>query len=132
MLRLQRKLGKDRDSVLDGRDIATVVFPDADKKFYIDADFKERVKRRYKELRDLGQEIMLEDVAADLSNRDSIDSTREFAPLKKADDAVYIDKTNMTIDEVVNRILKEIQVKSQISNPKSQISSNDRNPNDRN
>jgi cytidylate kinase len=109
MLGLQRKLGKERDSVLDGRDIGTVVFPDADKKFYIDADFKERVRRRYKELKELCQIITLEEVEKDLRNRDTIDSTREFAPLKKAADAIYIDTTDMTIEEVVNEVLKIIQ-----------------------
>ena len=109
MLGLQRRLGNQRDSVLDGRDIGTVVFPAADKKFYIDANFKERVKRRYKELKELGQNITLKDVEDDLHNRDTIDSTREFAPLKKADDAVYVDTTNMSIEEVVDRLLKEIR-----------------------
>ena len=109
MLGLQRKLGRQRDSVLDGRDIGTVVFPNADKKFYIDADFKERVARRYKELKDLGQDVTPEAVEADLKNRDTKDSTREFAPLKKADDAVYIDTTDLIIEEVVNKILGEIK-----------------------
>ena len=104
MLELQRKLGRQRDSVLDGRDIGTVVFPDADKKFYIDADFKERVARRYKELKSLGQDVTPEAIEADLKNRDTIDSTREFAPLKKADDAVYIDTTYLTIEEVVEKV----------------------------
>jgi cytidylate kinase len=79
MLGLQRKLGREKDSVLDGRDIGTVVFPDADKKFYIDAQFEERVKRRYKELRELGQKVTLKEVEADLRNRDTIDTNREFA-----------------------------------------------------
>jgi cytidylate kinase len=108
MLGLQRKLGLQRDSVLDGRDIGTVVFPEADKKFYLDAHFKERVKRRHLELNELGQEVSYSDVELDLRNRDTIDSTREVAPLKKAKDAIYIDTTEMTIEEVVNRILKEI------------------------
>jgi cytidylate kinase len=109
MLGLQRRLGKQRDSVLDGRDIGTVVFPDADRKFYIDADFKERVRRRYKELEELGQDVTPEDIESDLRNRDKIDSTREFAPLKKAEDAVYIDTTNMTIEEVVEKVLTYIR-----------------------
>jgi len=109
MLGLQRKLGELRDSVLDGRDIGTVVFPDADRKFYIDADFKERVKRRYKELKELGQDVTPEDIETDLSNRDNIDSTREFAPLKKAEDAIYIDTTNLTIQEVADKVLSYIQ-----------------------
>jgi cytidylate kinase len=108
MLGLERRLGKQKDSVLDGRDIGTVVFPDADKKFYIDAQFPVRVQRRYKELKGLGQEVTLKEVKVDLRNRDTIDSTRKFAPLKKADDALYVDTTDMTIEEVVGRLLKEI------------------------
>ena len=105
MLVVQRRLGASAaDSVLDGRDIGTVVFPDADKKFYLDADFQERVERRFKELRESGQEISIEDVSADLANRDKIDSTREFAPLKKAADAIYIDTTDMSIDQVVDKV----------------------------
>jgi len=106
MLALQRKMGQQRDSLLDGRDIGTVVFPEAERKFYIDADFKERVRRRYTELKELGQDVTPEDIENDLRNRDKIDSTREFAPLKKADDAVYIDTTNMSIEEVVKKILE--------------------------
>lgn len=108
MLSLQRKLGKMSNSVLDGRDIGTVVFPDADKKFYIDADFSERSIRRYKELKQMGQQIVLDDVEADLRNRDHIDSSREVAPLKKADDAIYIDTTHMSISDVVNAMLQYI------------------------
>lgn len=109
MLELQRRLGKLCNVVLDGRDIGTVVFPDADRKFYIDANFKERIKRRYKELKDLSQDVTLSDVESDLRNRDTIDSTREFAPLKKAEDAIYLDTTNMTVDEVVETILSHIR-----------------------
>lgn len=109
MLKMQRSFGKRGDCVLDGRDIGTVVFPDAEKKFYLDAHFKERVKRRHRELDELGQEITFGDVERDLHNRDTIDSTREVAPLKKADDAIYVDTTDMTIDEVVNAVLKEIR-----------------------
>jgi len=109
MLHLQRRLGKAKDSVLDGRDIGTVVFPGADKKFYLDAQFPERARRRFEELRESGEEITLGEVETDLRNRDYIDSTRSCAPLKKADDAIYIDTTNMTIEEVVESVLKEIK-----------------------
>jgi cytidylate kinase len=119
MLALQRNLAKQGNSVLDGRDIGTVVFPNADKKFYIDAEFKERLKRRYKELNELGQNVTLKDIESDVRNRDTIDSTRQFAPLKKAEDAIYIDTTDMTVQEVVKVILKEI---TGISNIKNQIS----------
>lgn len=105
MLVMQRSLGMSRDSVLDGRDIGTVVFPGADKKFYLDADFKERSLRRYKELNAAGKDISLADVEIDLANRDTIDSTRAIAPLKKADDAIYVDTTHMTIQEVIEKVL---------------------------
>lgn len=108
MLELQRRLGKKRDSVLDGRDIGTVVFPDADKKFYVDAKFSERVTRRFKELIGLGQEVTMKDVEDDLRNRDTIDSTREFAPLKKAQDAVYIDTTELDIEQATEKVLNYI------------------------
>jgi len=108
MLKLQKKLGEHNNAVLDGRDIGTVVFPEADRKFYIDARVGERVKRRYKELKELGQDITMKDVDADLSKRDKIDSTRQYAPLKKAQDAIYIDTTHMTIEEVVNRIYQKL------------------------
>jgi cytidylate kinase len=109
MLDLERSFAKRGDCVLDGRDIGTVVFPNADKKFYLDANFKERVKRRYEELRGLGQKVTLSGIESDLRNRDTIDSTREVAPLKKADDAIYIDTTDMSIEEVVDTLLKEIR-----------------------
>ena len=109
MLRLQRSLGRRSNAVMDGRDIGTVVFPDADRKFYLDANFQERAMRRYKELSEVDRQIKLEDVQADLANRDHIDSTRDCAPLKKADDAIYIDTTNMTIKEVVEAVLERIR-----------------------
>jgi len=108
MLGLQRKLGKQKNSVLDGRDIGTVVFPDADRKFYIDADFSERSKRRFKELKEAGESVTQQDIEDDVRNRDNIDSTRECAPLKRAHDAIYIDTTNLTIEEVVNKILSSL------------------------
>jgi cytidylate kinase len=108
MLKIQRRLGRKKNSVLDGRDIGTVVFPDAERKFYLDADFSERVRRRHKELLGLGQDLKAEEVEKDLKNRDTIDSTRKVAPLKKAKDAIYLDTTNMTIAQVVNTLLRHI------------------------
>ena len=95
--------------MLDGRDIGTVVFPDADKKFYLDADLSERVRRRFNELKGLGQNLTMREVEQDLRNRDNIDSTRKVAPLKRAADAVYVDTTRMTIEEVTTLVLDEIQ-----------------------
>ena len=86
-----------------------MVFPDAEKKFYLDADINERTKRRHKEMIEAGLGITFDEVSKDLTNRDRIDSTRAVAPLKKADDAIYIDTTEMTIDEVVNAVLSKIE-----------------------
>jgi len=108
MVSLQKRLGNMSDSVLDGRDIGTVVFPDAHRKFYIDAYFKERALRRFKELIEAGQNVSLEEIEKDVLNRDNIDSTREVGPLKKAKDAFFIDTTNMTIQEVVDTLLTRI------------------------
>ena len=108
LVRLQRDLGLSRDCVLDGRDIGTVVFPDAQKKFFIDASLEERVNRRFKELKCLGQDVSENDVAKDLSNRDNIDSTREASPLRKAEDAIYIDTTKLSIEQVVSKIMEYI------------------------
>jgi len=110
LLELQRELGSSRNSILDGRDIGTMVFPNAQKKFFIDAKIDERVNRRYKDLQNLNiQGVSKEQVAGDLNNRDTIDSTREFAPLKKADDAIYLDTTNLSIDEVVQAMLNHLK-----------------------
>jgi cytidylate kinase len=108
MLQAQRDLGKRGNSILDGRDIGTVVFPDAQKKFFLDADFSERVNRRHKEFNEAGKEIPWNNVETDLSNRDTIDSTRECAPLKKADDAIYVDTTDLNIQQVVEIVLSYI------------------------
>lgn len=108
MLHLQRRFGLRASCVLDGRDIGTVVFPHADRKFFLDAEFKERAGRRHKELKDSRQAVRLKDVEKDIKNRDTIDSSRKCAPLKKAEDALYVDTTKMTIEEVVEKILKEI------------------------
>ena len=108
MVNLQRRLGNMSDSVLDGRDIGTVVFPDAHRKFYVDANFKVRALRRYKELNEAGQVVSLEEIENDVLNRDTIDSTREVGPLKRAKDATYVDTTNMTIQEVVDTLLTHI------------------------
>ncbi|MFC1645652.1 (d)CMP kinase [Candidatus Omnitrophota bacterium] len=106
---LQRKLAKDDNSVLEGRDIGTVVFPKAKYKFFLDANFKERVKRRFKELKEKNDKIDIESIENNLATRDKIDSTRKIAPLKKADDAIYIDTTNLAIDDVVNKIISWIK-----------------------
>ncbi|MEW6171387.1 MAG: (d)CMP kinase, partial [Candidatus Omnitrophota bacterium] len=107
---LQRKIGEKSNSVLEGRDIGTVVFPNAKYKFYLDAHIDERVKRRHKELIEQKKNVDKELVARDLTNRDTIDSTREVAPLKKADDAIYVDTTNLNIEQVVEKVFSYIKI----------------------
>lgn len=98
---LQQKMGEAKSVIMDGRDIGTVVFPDAEYKFFITASPEERAKRRYEELIAKGQDVNYEQVLTDLNTRDHNDSTREITPLRKADDAVEVDTTAMNIDEVV-------------------------------
>ena len=103
---LQRTLAEGNNVIMDGRDIGTYVLPDAELKIYLTASVEERAMRRLKELKVKGQTADFEQVKRDISYRDKNDSEREFAPLKKADDAVLVDSTDMTIDEVKERILE--------------------------
>lgn len=104
LVKMQREFGQKGNCVLDGRDIGTVVFPHAQRKFFIDASVDVRVQRRFKELEGLGQSVVEKEVAFDLANRDKIDSTRQASPLRQAPDAVYIDTTNLTIEQVVEKM----------------------------
>jgi len=99
MVDFQRKLGEGKGVVMDGRDIGTVVFPDAELKIFLTASQEVRAKRRYKELIEKGMPAELEEVGANLQKRDRIDSTREDSPLKQADDAIVLDNSHMTVDE---------------------------------
>lgn len=106
---LQQKMGQAKSVVMDGRDIGTVVFPDAEYKFFITASPEERAKRRYRELLAKGQDVNYDQVLADITARDYNDSTREVTPLRKAEDAIEVDTTNMTIEEVIDYICKEMK-----------------------
>ena len=97
----QQKMGEKKSVIMDGRDIGTVVFPEAEFKFYITATAEERASRRYKELIAKGEDVTYEKVLADIKQRDYNDSTREINPLKKADDALELDTTEMGIEEVI-------------------------------
>jgi len=108
LLTLQRELGESGGVVMDGRDIGTVVFPDADLKFYLDASAEERGRRRYLELRAKGMDVDRARITQEIEQRDRQDSGREIAPLKQADDALLIDSSSMSIDEVLNRMVSEI------------------------
>ena len=96
------------DIVAEGRDMCTVVFPDADKKIYMDADIRERAKRRHSELETYNDKSDINNVVEDLSQRDHRDSTRQFAPLKRVPDAFYLDTTNLNAEGVVDILIKEI------------------------
>lgn len=109
MVALQRKMGEKGGVVLEGRDIGTVVFPDAEFKFYLDASIEERAKRRYRQLAEKGEEKDVESLAREIEKRDHQDSTRKVSPLKKAEDAVYLNTTGMTIEQVIGRILLHIK-----------------------
>lgn len=105
MVDLQRKMGKKKGVVMDGRDIGTTVFPEAELKVFMTADFNERAARRQKELLEKKQLVDLETVKENLSKRDHIDSTRAESPLRKADDAFVIDTTFTTMEEQVSSII---------------------------
>ena len=109
MVDVQREIGKRSSVILDGRDIGSYVFPNADYKFFLIATPEERGARRYKELIQKGVEVKLQDVINDIIKRDEIDSSREFAPLVKAEDAIEIDTTGKSIDEVVESVLDKIK-----------------------
>ena len=104
LVELQRKLAKTTDVVMDGRDIASVVLPDADVKVYLTASVETRAKRRYDELTAKGEACDLDEIARDIKERDERDMNRETAPLRQAEDAVLVDSSDMTIEEVVKEI----------------------------
>lgn len=108
MTDLQRKMSALKDVIMEGRDIGTTVFPNADVKVYMDASPEERANRRYKQNIEKGITTSYEEILANVKERDYIDSHREISPLKQAEDAVYVDSTNMTIEEVALEIEKII------------------------
>lgn len=109
LVNLQRKIASGNSIVMDGRDIGTFVLPNADVKIYLTASLDERVYRRYLELTNGNQKINLEDIKQSIIERDKIDTEREYAPLIKAEDATVIDTTGLTIDQVVEKIIKLIK-----------------------
>lgn len=109
MVDVQREIGNKSSVILDGRDIGSYVFPNADYKFFLVASPEERGERRYKELIKKGYDTSLEEVIKDVIRRDEIDSNREFAPLVKASDAIEIDTTGKSIDEVVESVISKIR-----------------------
>ena len=113
LVEVQREMGESRSSVLEGRDIGTVVFPDADVKIFLTADPRVRARRRYDELREKGEDVEFDDILDEVEERDRRDRQRDIAPLTEADDAIRVDTSDSTIDEVVEEILAVIQRESQ-------------------
>jgi cytidylate kinase len=111
LVQMQRELGKEGGVVLEGRDIGTVVFPDADVKFYLDAESSERIKRRYDEMIEKGVKVDLEETREELLQRDHNDMYRVHSPLKKAADAVLVDSTHRSVIEVVEEMVRVIKQK---------------------
>ena len=109
LVEIQRDLGNKGDVILDGRDIGTVVFPNADLKFFMIADVDIRAERRFKEMQEKGMSSSLEDIKADIVRRDDRDSNRSNSPLKAADDAILIDTSELTIDEQVEFIINKMK-----------------------
>ena len=110
---MQRKMGETQNIIMEGRDIGTVVFPNADVKIFLDCSVEERAKRRYKQDIEKGIEITYEEVLKSIKERHKLETERDIAPFIKADDAIVVDSTNMSIDEVVETILKIIDEKKE-------------------
>lgn len=114
LVKKQREIGSKNDVILDGRDVGTCIFPDTKYKFFLNASPEERGRRRYQELKDKGHNVELESIIKDIEKRDYIDSTRDVAPLVKADDAIEIDSTSMSIEQVVECIVNKVKEKSKV------------------
>ena len=109
MVDLQRKMAENSDVVMEGRDITTVVFPNANYKFYLDASLEERVNRRYKQYQEKGIDMSLKEIKENIEKRDYNDMHKEVGSLIRTNEQVYIDSTNMTIEEVANKMIEVIE-----------------------
>ena len=109
MVDLQRNMALNKNVIMEGRDITTVVFPDADYKFYLDASVEERANRRYKQNNKHNIEMSYDEVVESIKNRDYTDMNKKVGALKRTNDQIYIDTTNMSIEEVVDTIIKYIK-----------------------
>ncbi len=105
----QQALGKKGGVIMDGRDVGTVVFPQAELKLFVTADPEIRAQRRYLELKNKGEDVQIEEIKANLIHRDLLDTTRKFGPLKQADDAILLDNTNLTQEEQLTIALKLVE-----------------------
>lgn len=109
MVRKQQKMGKSKNLIMDGRDIGTTVFPDAQVKLFMTADPKIRAERRYNELLAKGEEVSLEEIFDNLAHRDFLDTTREESPLVRADDAIILDNTNLTEEQQLDFAIEKVR-----------------------
>lgn len=110
LLDLQRDMAKNNNVVMDGRDIGTVILPDAQYKFFLTASAEVRADRRFKELKNKGMDVNYDDILSDIIQRDYNDMHRETAPLKQADDAIFVDSSDMTIEESIEAIASRVKV----------------------
>lgn len=106
---LQRKMGEMQEIIMEGRDIGTTVFPNADVKIYLDASIEERANRRYKQDVEKGMKVTYEEILESIKKRHKLETEREISPLVQAEDAIYIDSSNMTIEEVVDKVIEIIK-----------------------
>lgn len=118
IVELQKELARNKDIVMEGRDIGTVVFPKADLKIYLDASPEERAKRRVEQNKEKNLESNYDEILKSIKNRDEIDKNREISPLKQAEDAIYIDSSNMTIKQVEDEVIRLVNEKKKANKPK--------------
>ncbi|MBM7623836.1 (d)CMP kinase [Sporohalobacter salinus] len=109
LVNLQQRMARSKSVIMDGRDIGTVVLPNADLKIFLTASVQERTRRRYNELQTKGKVVEFDELKEEILRRDKLDKEREVAPLKKAKDAIELDSTDLTIEEVIDRIIKLCQ-----------------------
>jgi cytidylate kinase len=112
LVRMQREMGREGGVILEGRDIGTVVFPDADVKFYLDAESGERVRRRYDEMVGKGIKVDFKEMQEELLQRDHNDMHRSHSPLKKADDALFVDTTHRSVEEIVDEMARTVKART--------------------
>lgn len=108
---MQRKMGETQNIIMEGRDIGTVVFPNADVKIFLDCSVEERARRRYRQNLEKGIQSTFAEVLSNIKERNKLEKEREIAPFVKAEDAIYIDSSNMTVEEVTNKIIEIIKEK---------------------
>jgi len=121
MVRFQQEMGRNKGIVMDGRDIGTVVFPDAEFKLFVTASTEIRAKRRFDELKSKGENVSFDEILQNIMERDRIDSTREASPLRKADDALVLDNSTMTRDEQLEWVIRKVEEKLEGTSSKFQV-----------